>query len=131
MHDERNISSHSSHRRTPVFLIWEGRLTQIFILFLWKRQKSSAWSEGIFSSQYAVPWEDPKFPQFCDCNLLSSDFRFSGEKKKKKKKKVKALHDEVTQLVISWETSNSFGSGKNTHPRAQFVSLERKEKSTT
>lgn len=53
------------------------------------------------------------------------------KKKKKKKKKVKALHDEVTQLVISWETSNSFGSGKNTHPRAQFVSLERKEKSTT
>ena len=39
MCDERNISSHSSHRQTLMFLIWEQRLTQFCNVFFCKRNK--------------------------------------------------------------------------------------------
>lgn len=93
--------------------------------------------DGDFRAQCESAWEESGEKQSESrglCQGFNEKVPIRGgreKKKKKKKKKVKALHDEVTQLAISWETSNSFGSGKNTHPRAQFVSLERKEKSTT
>ena len=37
---------------------------------------------GDFSSHtYTVPWEDPTFPQFSDCNLLRSKLQCSAKKK--------------------------------------------------
>ena len=82
-HDERNISSHSSHRKTPTILIWEGRLTRLLMALLWQRRRKAVHGQRGFFIPYAGLWEDPTFPHFSDCNLLSSDFCFSAKRKKK------------------------------------------------
>ena len=67
----------------PIFLILEGRLTYICQISLWNRKTKAVHGQRGFFIPYAVPWEDPKFAQFSDCDLLSSDFRFSAKKETK------------------------------------------------
>ena len=129
-HDERNISSHSSHRKTPTLLIWEGRLTHLLMAPLWQRRRKAVHGQRGFFMPYAVPWKDPPFPQFSGCNLLSSDFCFSdslacchGNGKEKQCVMRGASHPRA-------HTGRSpfvFNLGGRTHPLLQLVSLQKEQ----
>ena len=81
----------------PIFLILEGRLTYICQISLWNRKTKAVHGQRGFFIPYAVPWEDPKFAQFSDCNLLSSDFCFSAKKRNKK------------HCMLRWDILSSHG----------------------
>ena len=94
MHDERNSSSHSSHRKTPTFLIWEGRLTHPFTVFLWKSKRKAAHDERNVSSHssqsltvFNLVWE-VGLTQFCNHFLC--------------KRKKDEIHDEKSRMMIPW-----------------------------
>lgn len=119
-HNERNISSHSSQRKTPLFLVREGRLTHPFTTFLWKRKRKAVHGQREF---FIYTQSLERTPD----SLSSVTATYSAVNSESLQiRKKKAMDAVVGQLVIPWETSRFFGLGKKTHLILQFLLLKRK-----
>ena len=123
VHDERNSSSHSSHRKTPTSLMWEGRLTHLFTVFLWKSKRKAAHNEWNITSTEQSPnafywmWK-VGLTQFCNQFLC-------------KEIKTKFVIRRVGWSSHGWshgKTVSSFCAGRETYSVFQHLNLQRKSR---